>query len=101
MLDGQKTVDFLNAFYETDFYQSLTDCGNLKTPAASLLNKMQATFALSEERVIQSVIVRQPNQPDVEITANYANVPSVAVPTDAISLDQLLVRYLQSFTSSL
>lgn len=118
-LNGQKTVDFLNAFYETDFYQSLTDCGNLKTPTVSLLNKLQVTFslskeqtirsvfvrqpksALSEERAIQSVIVRQPNQPDIKITANYTDVPSVVVPTDAISLDRLLVRYLQSFTSSL
>ena len=100
-LNGQKTVGFLNAFYETDFYQSLTDCGNLKTPAEDLLNKLQATFALSKERTIQSVTARQPNRPDVEITANYADVPSVVTPTDAISLDQLLVRYLQSFTSSL
>ena len=100
-LNGQKTVDFLNAFYETDFYQSLTDCGSLKTPAASLLNELQATFTLSKQRTIESVTVRQPNRSDIKITPNYADVPSVVVPTDAISLDRLLVRYLQSFTSSL
>ena len=99
-LNGQKAVDFLATFSQTDFYQSLTNCNDAETPAADLLNKLQATFTLSEQRTIQSVTIRQANKSDINITANYTDVPSVNAPTDAISLDQLLVRSFQSFTSS-
>lgn len=100
-LDGARAGDFLNALFKTDFYHSLTDCASSTVPATGMLNNLQATVTLSPQRSLQSVTARSQGKTTAVLTASYKDVPAIDLPTDSVSLDQLVVRYLQSFTSFL
>lgn len=97
-VDTKTRQDFFAALLKTSFYQTLTNCSQTTDILSSIEGASPvAQVMLTSKHVFQSATLNPRGQDPVHITASYSDVPKIVVPTDAMSLDQLLFGLLGSF----
>jgi hypothetical protein len=97
-INGSARVDFFTALLKTSFYQSLLSCSKDSDILQNVpSSKVFANITLSQPQHIPKSFVISPNTDiTTTVTTNYLSVPDITIPTDAVSSDQLVIRYLQS-----
>ena len=90
-------ADFFASLQKTSFYQSLTTCSK-DTDVLDSLGGISpaASVTLTNNHILQSMIIGPRSKNPVTVTANYKNVPSILVPTDAIGVEQLIIHSIGS-----
>lgn len=98
LMDTHARASFFSNVGQTAYYQSLSSCvGSVDMSGVAIGKWLNATVTFSKQtNAIQSTVIDLGNGGMMTITPNYQTAGSVAPPAGALSLDQLLLKYLKS-----
>lgn len=98
LLDTTARATLSTQVKQTAYYQALAPCtGSIDLSQIAEGQWLNATVTLSEPaHVAQSIVVDLGKTGTMTITPNYQAPASVVLPTDAVSLDQLIINYIKS-----
>lgn len=94
--DGKQVDNFYDDLIQTSSYRSLDNCVGVIT--IELIEKLQGggvTVALTQPGHYASTIdVEKDSEKVATIRAEYSGVPTVSVPQDAVSIDQIIIQII-------